>query len=93
MTAHERTRHRGLGVSLHVKAVKPDRRRPPRGASGKQCGGVDFFEIITELPLLPLFKLLPNFLKKLKISKNESCSTFQVLQLWFKKHFQILPPF
>ena len=41
------------------------------------------FEIIIELPLLPFFKLLPNFLKKLKISKNESCSIFQTLQLCF----------
>ena len=41
------------------------------------------FEIITELPLRPFFKLLTNFLKKLKISKNESCSIFQTLQLCF----------
>ena len=51
------------------------------------------FEIITELPLRPFFKLLTNFLKKLKISKNESCLIFQTLQLCFKEHFQILPPF
>ena len=41
------------------------------------------FEIFTELPLRPFFKLLTNFLKKLKISKNESCSIFQTLQLCF----------
>jgi hypothetical protein len=41
------------------------------------------FEIITEPPLRPFFKLLTNFLKKLKISKNESCSIFQTLQLCF----------
>ena len=41
------------------------------------------FEIITELSLGLFFKLLTNFLKKLKISKNESCSIFQTLQLCF----------
>ena len=51
------------------------------------------FEIITDLPLSSFYKLLPIFLKKLKISKNESCSTFQTLQLCFKAHFLILPPF
>ena len=51
------------------------------------------FEIFTDLPLRLFFKLLPNFLKKLKISKNESCSTFQTLQLCFKEYFQILPLF
>ena len=51
------------------------------------------FEVFTDLPLCLFFKLLTNFLKKLKISKNESCSTFQTLQLCFKEHFQILPPF
>ena len=52
-----------------------------------------FFELFTKLPLSLFFKLLSNFLKKLKISKNESCSIFQTLQLCFKEHFQILPPF
>ena len=51
------------------------------------------FEVFTDLPLCLFFKLLTNFLKKLKISKNESCSTFQTLQLCFKEHFQIQPPF
>ena len=37
------------------------------------------FEVFTELPLRLFYKLLTNFLKKLKISKNESCSTFQTL--------------
>ena len=56
-------------------------------------GLVLIFEVFTELPLRLFYKLLTNFLKKLKISKNESCSTFQTLQLCFKEYFQILPPF
>jgi hypothetical protein len=71
------------------EAVRDDRRR--------QAGGGELFrlnfKLITELPLSSFYKLLSNFLKKLKISKNKSCSTFQTLQLCFKKHFQILPPF
>ena len=51
------------------------------------------FDVFTELPLRQFYKLLTNFLKKLKISKNDSCSIFQTLQLCFKEHFQILPPF
>ena len=51
------------------------------------------FDVFTELPLRQFCKLLTNFLKKLKISKNESCTIFQTLQLCFKEHFQILPPF
>ena len=51
------------------------------------------FKVFIDLPLRLFFKLLTNFLKKLKISKNESCSTFQTLQLCFKEHFQILHPF
>ena len=62
---------------------------------GKQLGGEQevapcsnlIFEIITELPLRSFYKLLTNFLKKLKMSKKESCSTFQTLQLCFKEHF------
>ena len=67
-----------------------------RGAGGKQevaLGFVLIFELFTQLPLSLFCKLLSIFLKKLKISKNESCSTFHVLQLWFKKLFQILPHF
>ena len=45
------------------------------------------FELFIELPLRLICKLLTNFLKKLKISKNESCSTFQTLQLFFNEHF------
>ena len=51
------------------------------------------FKVFTELPLRLFCKLLTNFVKKLKIYKNESCLTFQTLQLYFNEHFQILPPF
>ena len=51
------------------------------------------FRRITELTLSSFCKLLTNFLKKLKISKNESCSKSKVLQLCLNEHFQILPPF
>jgi len=62
-------------------------------ASRRWCFAVNKnFEIFTELPLHQFCKLLTNFLK-LKISKHESCSIFQTLQLCFKQHFQILPPF
>ena len=64
------------------------RRRQAGGGVGLQ---IDFFELFTELPLRLFYKLLTNFLKKLKISKNKSCSTFQTLQLCFNEHFQILP--
>ena len=72
---------------------------PGRPEKGRRRWGGDallptwFFEIFTELPLCLFCKLLTIFLKKLKISKNESCSTFQTLQLFFKEYFQILPPF
>ena len=56
-------------------------------------GWILIFALFTDLPLRLICKLLTNFLKKLKISKNESCSIFQTLQLCFKEHFQILPPF
>ena len=63
----------------------------------KDAGGgavvVLLFRIITELPLSSFCKLLSNFIKKMKISKNESCSTFQTLQLCLSEHFQILSPF
>jgi hypothetical protein len=36
----------------------------------------DDFEIFTEMPLAKFYKLLSNFLKKLKICKNKSCSIF-----------------
>jgi hypothetical protein len=39
------------------------------------------FEIITKIPLKGNSKLLSKILKKLKIYKNKSCSTFQTLQL------------
>jgi hypothetical protein len=53
----------------------------------------DDFELFTEMPLAKFYKLLSNFLKKLKICKNKSCSIFQVLQLSQCKHFQIRPIF
>jgi hypothetical protein len=39
------------------------------------------------------FLFLPNLHSNLKISKNESCSPFQDLQLCFWNHLQILPGF
>ena len=65
----------------------------PAASREVALGLVLIFEVFTELPLHLFCKLLTNFLKKLKISKNESCSTFQTLQLCFKEYFQILPPF
>ena len=85
-TAHGRTRHGTCCVSRREETAKSDQRRHPRGAGGKQRGGArpNFnFDIFTELPLRQFCKLLTNFLKKLKISKNESCSIFQTLQLCF----------
>ena len=56
-------------------------------------GWILIFALFTELLLRLIYKLLTNILKKLKISKNESCSTFQTLQLCFKEYFQILSLF
>ena len=80
-------------MSLHEKAVKKVGDKQLRGAGDKLTVAILIFEIFTELPLSLFCKLLSIFLKKLKISKNESCSTFQTLQLCFNEHFQILPPF
>ena len=80
-------------MSPHEKAAKKVGGKQLRGASGKQAVAILIFEIFTELPLSLFCKLLTIFLKKLEISKNESCSTFQTLQLCFNEHFQILPPF
>ena len=68
-------------------------RRKDAGSEAVASCGYLIFEIITDLPLSPFCKLLKIFLKKLKISKNESYSAFETLQLCFKEHFQILPPF
>jgi hypothetical protein len=60
--------------------------------SGKQLGGALLqmdFQIFTKMPLHLNSKLLSNFLKKLKICKNKSCSTFQVLQISQYFFFQI----
>ena len=92
-TAHERVCHGDGSVSPHEKAAKKVGGEQLRVAGGKQAMSILIFEIFIELPLSPFFKLLSNFLKKLKISKNESCSTFQTLQLCLSEHFQILPPF
>ena len=78
-------------MSPREKAAKKVGGKQLRGAGGKQAVAILIFEIFTELPLSLFCKLLTNFLKKLKISKNESCSTFQALQLCFNEHFQILP--
>ena len=48
----------------------------PAASREVALGLVLIFEVFTELPLRLFCKLLTNFLKKLKISKNESCSTF-----------------
>ena len=80
-------------MSPREKAMKTVGGKQLRGAGGKQAVAILIFEIFTELPLSLFCKLLTIFLKKLKISKNESCSTFQTLQLCFNEHFQILPPF
>ena len=82
-TAHERAHHGGIGVSPRVKAAKKVGGEQRRVAGGKQAMSILIFELFIELPLSPFFKLLSNFLKKLKISKNESCSIFQTLQLCF----------
>jgi len=79
-------------ASAKPRAVADTPGRPEKGRR-RWGGGRLLFREITELSLSSFCKLLPNFLKKLKISKNESCSTFQTLQLCFKEHFQILPPF
>ena len=92
-TAPERGRHRVRSVSPREKVTKTVGGKQLRGAGGKQKVAILIFEIFTELPLSLFCKLLTIFLKKLKISKNESCSTFQTLQLCFNEHFEILPPF
>jgi len=90
-TAHERTRHGAGCVSPHEKAAKKVSGKQLCGAGDKLTVAILIFEIFTKLPLSLFCKLLTNFLKKLKIFKNESCSTFQALQLCFNEHFQILP--
>ena len=80
-------------MSPGEKAAKTVGGKQLRGAGGKQAVAILIFEIFTELPLSLFCKLLTIFLKKLKISKNESCSTFQTLQLCLSEHFQILSPF
>ena len=96
-TAPERDRHGDGYVPSREEAVRNDRRQAAAWRRRQVGGGVglqiDFFELFTELPLRLFCKLLTNFLQKLKISKNESCSTFQTLQLCLSEHFQILPPF
>ena len=64
----------------------------PAASREVALGLVLIFEVFTELPLCLFCKLPTNFLKKLKISKNESCSTFQTLQLYFNEHFPIMRP-
>ena len=100
-----RVRHRQLTHELTTELATCHRARKRRKLiGGGSCvapaasrevalGLVLIFEVFTELPLRLFCKLLTNFLEKLKISKNESCSTFQTLQLCFKEHFQILAPF
>ena len=46
-----------------------------------RCRLLALFQLITELPLDPFFKLLSNLYGNSKISKNKSCSKFKVLQL------------
>ena len=81
-TAHERVCHGDGSVSPRDKATKKVGGMQLRGVGGKQAVAILIFEIFTELPLSLFCKLLSNFLKKLKISKNESCSIFQTLQLF-----------
>ena len=101
----ERARRRQLMHELGTKLAACQRARKRRKTiGGDSCvapaasrevalGFVLIFELFTEFPLHLFCKLLTIFLKKLKISKNKSCSTFQTLQLCFNEHFQILPPF
>ena len=101
----ERARRRQLMHELGTKLAACQRARKRRKTiGGDSCvapaasrevalGWILIFALFTELPLRLIYKLLTNILKKLKISKNESCSTFQTLQLCFIEHFQILPPF
>jgi hypothetical protein len=59
-------------------------RRLPTSIGGKQevaPGSQVNFQIFTKMPLNLNAKLLSKFQKKLKISKNKSCSNFQTLQL------------
>ena len=58
------------------------RRRSP----AVRCRPWVLFTEITELPLALKPKLLPNLSGNSKISKNKSCSKFNVLQLCFYKH-------
>ena len=90
-TAHDRARHGDGSVSPREKAAKKVGGKQLRGAGDKLTVAILIFEIFIELPLNFFCKLLSIFLKKLKISKNESCSTFQALQLCLNEHFQILP--
>ena len=101
----ERARRRQLTHKLAAElAACQHARKRRKMLSGGSCvapaasrevalGWILIFALFTELPLRLIYKLLTNILKKMKISKNESCSTFQTLQLCFNEHFQILPPF
>ena len=90
--AHGIDTQRAPHASAKPRAVAGAPGRPEKGRQ-RWGGGRALFTRITELPSILKFKLLPKFLKKLKISKNKSCSTFQVLQLCLNERFQILPPF
>ena len=79
-------------ASTKPRAATGASRRPEKGRR-RWGSGHALFTRITELPSVLKFKLLRNFLKKLKISKNKSCSKTKVLQLCLNEHFQILPPF
>jgi len=65
--------------SKEVENRRPSKRRRRSAASSCVAPAASnwIFELFIELPLSPFYKLLTIFLKKLKISKNESCSTFQ----------------
>ena len=80
----QRRRHGDGDVPARGKAVNLIGGDPPPRVAPAASSEVEMiFEIITELPLHSFLKLLRNFLKKLKISKNESYSIFQTLQLCF----------
>jgi hypothetical protein len=66
-----------LATAARLEAV----RRSPATAGGSAMLLEADFMVFTKLPLTQFYKLLSNFLQKLKICKNKTCSIFKVVQL------------
>ena len=79
-------------ASAKPRAVANTPGRPEKGRrrwGGGRATVPRNYRIATEF----ILQITLKFSKEVEISKNESCSTFQTLQLCFNEHFQIMPPF